>query len=298
MKGNFIWLATVAVILASCEKENLFEGQTSPRQVDERGSVSELTEGEIELGEKIESPLLLKNMQRAADSLTKRSGLRSTVSLSPTHLYVRFLPKDSVEYERVATDTILDVTQYPLDYELTEGTVYYDPSLPKNSYQWQYAVVPVDYDLASVDVQYENLEELYMPAEMFEEESDESGQLRSTTVNSSLGFTLQDLLEESDRQTSPKEAVLKSKWTPGATITAYDDIFNAFIPLENVKVRICVFAFFKTHKYTDSNGEVRFSSRRRRASYSIEWETSNWNIRDNHIQAYYQGPKQEKWWNS
>lgn len=295
MKGKFIWLATMAVILASCEKENLFEGETSPRQIDERESVSELTEGEIELGEKIESPLLLKNMQRAADSLTKKSGLRSAVSLSPTHLYVRFLPKDSMEYERVATDTLLDVTPYPLDYELTEGTVYYDPSLPKNSYQWQYAVVPVDYDLASVGVQYENLEELYMPTEMFEEENDENGQLRSATINSSLGFTLQDLLEEADRQTSPKEAMLKSKWTPGATITAYDDILGT-IPLQGVTVRIRDFLFVKSRKNTDADGRVSFSRRRRRASYSIEWERSKWDIRDNGVQAYYQGPTKSNWW--
>ncbi len=59
--------------------------------------------------------------------------------------------------KRLVSDTILDVTPYPLDYELTEGTIYHDKSLPYDSYQWQYAVVPVGYNLASVEIQYEKL---------------------------------------------------------------------------------------------------------------------------------------------
>ena len=123
MKKISIIFAALAFTLASCEKDDLLELKQSTRQTDKTELIDEIHEGEIQLGDKYESPLLLKNMQRAADTLSKRSGLRNAVILEPTHLYVRFLPKDSAEYEKIVADTILDVTPYRLDYDLTEGTV-------------------------------------------------------------------------------------------------------------------------------------------------------------------------------
>ena len=298
MKRISFILAALAFTLASCEKDDLLELKQSTRQTDKTELIDEIHEGEIQLGDKYESPLLLKNMQRAADTLSKRSGLRNAVILKPTHLYVRFLPKDSAEYEKIVADTVLDVTPYPLDYELTEGTVYHDKSLPYNSYQWQYAVVPIDYDLSSVGIHSEKLEELYMPDGILDEEDeDKNGALRSTSVSPSSEFSLSQLLTEAERQTEKESTTLKSKWTPGATIKAYDNVVGGMIPLRGVKVRICVLGFIKTHKYTDGNGKVSFSKRRRSASYSIEWEDDKWDIRDKGTQAYYNGPRQEKWWN-
>ena len=298
MRKISIIFAALAFTLASCEKDDLLELKQSTRQTDKTELIDEIHEGEIQLGDKYESPLLLKNMQRAADTLSKRSGLRNAVILKPTHLYVRFLPKDSAEYEKIVADTILDVTPYPLDYDLTEGTVYHDKSLPYNSYQWQYAVVPIDYDLSSVGIHSEKLEELYMPDGILDEEDeDKNGALRSTSVSPSSEFSLSQLLTEAERQTEKESTTLKSKWTPGATIKAYDNVVGGMIPLRGVKVRICVLGFIKTHKYTDGNGKVSFSKRRRSASYSIEWEDDKWDIRDKGTQAYYNGPRQEKWWN-
>ena len=291
--------AALAFTLASCEKDDLLELKQSTRQTDKTELIDEIHEGEIQLGDKYESPLLLKNMQRAADTLSKRSGLRNAVILEPTHLYVRFLPKDSAEYEQLVADTVLDVTPYPLDYELTEGTVYHDKSLPYNSYQWQYAVVPIDYDLSSVGIHSEKLEELYMPDGILDEEDeDKNGALRSTSVSPSSEFSLSQLLTEAERQTEKENTTLKSRWTPGATIKVYDDLISTQpIPLKNVKVRICVLGFAKTHEYTNENGEVSFKKRRRSASYSVEWENEKWDIRDEKIQAYYNGPRQKSWWN-
>ena len=300
MKKISIIIAALAFTLASCEKDDLLELKQTTRESDKTESTDEIHEGEIQLGDKYESPLLLKNMQRAADTLSKRSGLRSAVILEPTHLYVRFLPKDSAEYEQLVADSILDVTPYPLDYELTEGTVYHDKSLPYDSYQWQYAVVPVDYDIAAIGIQSEKLEELYMPDGILDEDEEgdeETSTLRSASVSSSTEFSLGQLLNEAERQTEKGATTLKSKWRPGATIKAYDNVVGGMIPLRGVKVRICVLGFIKTHKYTDENGNVSFSKRRRSASYSIEWEDDKWDIRDNGTQAYYNGPRQEKWWN-
>ena len=161
-------LPFLALSFASCEDEEAFDSDVGSSQSKREMGIKE---GEIRLGEKINSPVTLRNMQRAADSLAQRNGmvLRSATQLEATHLYVRFLPKDSAEYELLVGDTLLDPTPYPWDYELTEGDSYHDPSLPWDAYQWQYTVVPAEHDLGKYEIDYEVLEELYMPNEMFEE---------------------------------------------------------------------------------------------------------------------------------
>jgi hypothetical protein len=300
MSKNFL-KATIPLLLlfaTSCDDEEslLLENSTRDRATTE--ATQEVVEGEIRLGEKINSPLLLKNMQRAADSLSKRKGtsLRSAVVLEPTHYYVRFLPKDSAEYETLVADTLLDLTPYPLDYELSCGDSYHDPSLPYDSYQWQYTTVRTNYDLEKHGIKYEVLDEIYMPNEDIFGEQESS--VRSAQIAETDAISWDELLEEAIRQTTPaNQTSLKAKWTPGATIKAYDDVLGTYIPLQGVKVRICVFAFAKEDRITDANGQVSFDSRRRSASYSIEWEDKNWDIRDGGTQAYYNGPRQESWWN-
>ena len=130
-----------------------------------------------------------------------------------------------------------------------------------------------------------------------EEDDEDTTTLRSASVSPSTEFSLSQLLNEAERQTEKESTTLKSRWTPGATIEAYDDVAFAYKPLCHVKVRICVLGFIKTHKYTDVNGNVEFSPRRRKASYSIEWESYYWDIRDGNTQAYYNGPRQHSHWN-
>ena len=284
-------LPFLALSFASCEDEEAFDSDVGSSQSKREMGIKE---GEIRLGEKINSPVTLRNMQRAADSLAQRNGmvLRSATQLEATHLYVRFLPKDSAEYELLVGDTLLDPTPYPWDYELTEGDSYHDPSLPWDAYQWQYTVVPAEHDLGKYEIDYEVLEELYMPNEMFEEGG--SSSLRSSNEESNF---LKDLLNESVRQNAPDQmdqTETLRKWTPTATIKAYDDILNTYIPLDGVKVRITTFAFVKKTAITNIYGQVSFDKRNRDVSYSIEWERDNWDIRDGGIQAYYNGPNNTK----
>ena len=281
-------LPLVAMPFFSCEDDEPDAG------FDQSSQFQEFQAGEIRLGEKINSPVTLRNMQRAADSLAQRNGmvLRSAQQLEATHLYVRFLPKDSAEYELLVGDTLLDPTPYPWDYELTEGDSYHDPSLPHDAYQWQYTVIPAEHDLEQYNVQYEVLEELYMPDGMFDEESN-----TSTRSASEEKTYLKALLNESVRQNAPdqmEQTETLRKWTPAATIKAYDDILDAYIPLDGVKVRITTFAFVKKTAITNIYGQVSFDKRNRDVSYSIEWERDNWDIRDGGTQAYYNGPNNTK----
>lgn len=278
----------LALQLSSCEKDEVLN---EPVQEQKTGK------SEIRLGAKVESPFLLRNMQRSVDSLSARSGLKSLTILKPTHLYVRFLPADTTQYERLVADTTLDFDSYPLDYELTEGDSYHDPSLPADAITWQYTVVPADYDLKGLGITYEVLDELYILDEDLEREDISVGdtQLRS---GKGSGLSWKSVVDEALIQTgNVGETTLRSKWTPAATIKAYDDLMGKYIPLQGVKVRIRYFAFLKAYHYTDANGNVTFSSKRTSVEYSIEWECEKWDIRYKFTQAYSNGPDQKSRWN-
>ena len=278
----------LALQLSSCEKDEVLNEPVREQQTGSK---------EIRLGAKVESPFLLRNMQRSVDTLSARSGLRSQTVLKPTHLYVRFLPTDTAQYERLVADTTLDFDSYPLDYELTEGDSYHDPSLPADVITWQYTVVPADYDLKGLGIMYEVLDELYILDEDLEREDISVGdtQLRS---GKGSGLSWKSVVDEALIQTgNVGETTLRSKWTPAATIKAYDDLMGKYIPLQGVKVRIRYFAFLKAYHYTDANGNVSFSSKRTSVEYSIEWERDMWDIRDDGTQAYYHGPDQKEKWN-
>ncbi len=273
---------------SSCEKEDVLTPESQPR-----GRV----DTEIRVGEKVESPFLLRNMQRAVDSLSSRSGLKSLTVLEPTHLYVRFLPADTSEYDRLVSDTTLDFTAYPLDYELTEGDSYHDPSLPMDAIPWQYTVVPADYELDKFGVRHEIMDELYILDEDLERE-DISVQGASLRSGSFDRLSWKKVVDEALTQMGYQgKNTLRSKWTPCATIKAYDDLLGKYIPLQGVKVRIRYFAFLKAYHYTDANGYVSFGSKRTSVEYSIEWERDMWDIRNGGVQAYYNGPDQKSKWN-
>lgn len=278
----------LALQLSSCEKDEVLNEPVSEQQTGSK---------EIRLGAKVKSPFLLRNMQRSVDSLSARSGLKSLTILKPTHLYVRFLPADTTQYERLVADTTLDLDSYPLDYELTEGDSYHDPSLPADAITWQYTVVPADYDLKGLGITYEVLDELYILDEDLEREDISVGdtQLRS---GKGSGLSWKSVVDEALIQTgNVGETTLRSKWTPAATIKAYDDLMGKYIPLQGVKVRIRYFAFLKAYHYTDANGNVTFSSKRTSVEYSIEWECEKWDIRYKFTQAYSNGPDQKSRWN-
>ena len=278
----------LALLFSSCEKDEVLNEPVSEQQT---------VSSEIRLGAKVESPFLLRNMQRSVDTLSARSGLRSLTILKPTHLYVRFLPADTAQYERLVADTTLDFDPYPLDYQLTEGDSYHDPSLPADAITWQYTVVPADYDLKGLGITYEVLDELYILDEDLEREDISVGdaQLRS---GKGTGLSWKSVVDEALIQTgNVGETTLRSKWTPAATIKAYDDLMGKYIPLQGVKVRIRYFAFLKAYHYTDANGDVTFSSKSTSVEYSIEWERDMWDIRDDGTQAYYHGPDQKGKWN-
>ena len=101
-------------------------------------------------------------MQSAYDSLRLVYNLPA-LELEPTDVYVRFLPKDSLEYNMLlALGT--ELFDFPLDYEYSvEMESFHDPTVPDSLITWQYTVVP--YGTSLPTIQYEVLDTCYIPQE-------------------------------------------------------------------------------------------------------------------------------------
>ncbi len=64
------------------------------------------------------------------------------IDIETTHYYVRFLPVDTVEVAILESDTILELWDHPLLFEIEQvGNWYHDPSIPDSLPTWQYTVV-------------------------------------------------------------------------------------------------------------------------------------------------------------
>ena len=141
------------MFLTGCQEEEV--PVTDGRRVD----ISALSHGMIELGEKLEDPYTVENMQEAVARLyPTRAG---SVSIKATDLYVRFLPKTEEEYALLLSKG-LKLTDHPVDYRIVkEGDYYHDPELSENAITWQYAVVSKDFEFPA-GVRCEILDECYL----------------------------------------------------------------------------------------------------------------------------------------
>ena len=140
-------------LLAGCRGEDVPE--PSGRRVD----LAALPHGMIELGEKLEDPYSVDHMRAAVASLYPTRAGR--IDISPTDLYVRFLPKTEGEYEFLLSKG-LKLSDHPVEYRIVkEGDYYHDPDLEKEAITWQYAVVGKDFAFPS-GIRYEVLDECYI----------------------------------------------------------------------------------------------------------------------------------------
>ncbi len=153
MKRLILLLPTLCLAL-SCSQS------LSPEALDPaRFPDSSVQHGMIELGDKLEDPYTVQNMQRALSSLYSTKADR--VALEATDYYVRFLPKDDEEFERLL-GMGLYIMDHPMDYTIVkEGDYYQDPEIGNDAITWQYAVVPKDCELPK-DIYYEVLDDIYI----------------------------------------------------------------------------------------------------------------------------------------
>lgn len=216
MKNLKLNIAVILLIFAisSCEKIE----QTS--QPDEY----QLQDGMIQLGKKLENPYSVETMAKAINIVSPNT-LKSSEELQTTHLYVRFLPSSPEELESLNSDTMLNLYDYPLDYEIIqEGDYYHDPSISSDDITWQYTVVEPNYVFPSV--KYEILAELYLPDEDEDEIEDVALEITGNSISE-------------DETTGLKSTQgRRRKYKPSGNILIQDDVLGTDVGLRNAKVRI------------------------------------------------------------
>jgi len=293
MKKLFYLIALVAFTLTSCDKN---EADVN------KNVVNEINTGLlIKKVKKLENPYSVSNMKKAYSALQQEGLMKAALNIEATHLYVRFLPKDSIELERMLGDTTLTLFSYPLDCELTEGEKYIDSTLIGNDFTWLYTRVPVGY--TSPISQYEVIEQLYLPTLI---ENNIQG-IKSQKVSSNISDDWWEILENksleltgdsnSAQKINSTQSIQKAsnRWTPSATISVYDDKLSRNVPLQGVRVR-ARWWFNWEDGLTDSSGiAVMSGSFSGKVNWSIVWEDFFWDIRDGWIsQAFYNGPNGSK----
>jgi len=161
MKVKFLLILSLMIIAMSCQKENDLNNYRSQKIPESREirSLNYNSYRPIILGEEISNPYTLTIVNQA-----NRKLYPGRADLSATHNYLRFIPQnqqDLVDLLDWGHEHNLVMFDFPLHYEvLQEGDYYIDPNVQDSLLNYQYASVPVGYGLP--DVQYEQLEELYL----------------------------------------------------------------------------------------------------------------------------------------
>lgn len=109
-------LLAVLIILSSCKKEDIIISDSE--KITEQFSQS--SEGLIVLGKELEDPYALKNIQQAYENLKSLKQDTPDLALEPTHIYIRFLPKNEEEWSLLKRDTSILFFDFPLNYEIAD----------------------------------------------------------------------------------------------------------------------------------------------------------------------------------
>jgi hypothetical protein len=283
-------IAAVAIavgIFYACQKDELIQNE-QPELKNFKP-----TDDMLVLGEKIIDPYHFEIMQKAYDIVKSKGEFLPIDKLTPTHIYMRFLPKNEDQWQILKTDTNLILYDFPLHYEIVEhGLYYHDPELPEDAITWQYSVIPVNYEYPT-SIPHEILYKAYIPDLDIEDEK-----LRIFNENlTDEAYKLAGVTDEDGNDGEKAKMQKASKWNPSGTITVYDDVLKRQIPLQQAEVH----ARYGVHierVLTNDNGYFSTSSFRYKVNYSIKWKRGKYDIRNGGLlQAWYNGPKQKSAWN-
>ncbi len=268
MKRNlskFLLLGVVALFFASCVEEDEFYEQDSI--VNAKTTVVE--SGTTVLGRKLPNPYSVTNMTNALNNLRTEYGMEPNIEIEPTDYYVRFLPQNLSQYDKLSTDTNLLLFDHPLDYEIiTLGDSYHDPLIPDTCYTWLYATVPVDYEFNN-DITYEILDTCYIP-----NDTDDS-QITDYDILEQNSFFILGLreyvLENKDIQT-------RALWGNGKKPEGYYNVYNTSSrnhePVKQARA-VCHTIVKNANARINSNGYYKINKKfSTNLYYKIKWSNS------------------------
>lgn len=263
----------LALTIIGCQPEDPIDQLTVQHQTEDVGA-------SLKLGKKLENPYSVENMRKALTSLNQKNKTSKNTykgkvfskesDIQATHYYVRFLPKNSNQLEKLEEKDQLELFNTPLDVEiLEEGEEPYEEL--ENEGIWQYTAVPVDYRFRQ-NIEYEILEELFLTDE------NEEGKDSIKKVNGIANEFLNDLEDEALRITNNFEetdeeidetAARRPKRRPQGTIRVRNTATGDLDPVVGVKVKTR--RWFKFGKgWTNEDGFYRINKRyRRNVRYTV-----------------------------
>ena len=149
----------------------------------------------VVLGEKMENPFSVENMQLALNSLLEKpdelegAGVSKrnaeVIEITPTDWYICF-KVDSAQFNTLTSDTTLSLTQIPLDYEIEQQGDYLE-EFQNSEIKKLYTVVKPGYTNPN-GIEFEILEELFIPenSEYYSEETFKDSENKIETRSTSI----------------------------------------------------------------------------------------------------------------
>jgi len=200
----------------------------------------------IVLGDKLEDPYSVENISAAVKSLYPTKASR--IDITATDLYVRFLPENQSDYERLE-EMGVKMMDHPLDYQIVrEGDYYHDPSIPEDDITWQYAVVKSGFRFPD-GIYYEVLDECYI--------SDNDASTRAADIDWSAVEREAYRLTGNDSLLAPQTRA--GDQFPEGRITIVDEKYGTGDPVGVAGVMVSANSFVKIAvTYTDDEGYYRF----------------------------------------
>ena len=294
---NYLFITLIGVTLTlGCSKDaTILTPSTNVSDQDLNARKSADLDRETVLGKKLQNPYTVEVMKRAYKSIEKENQVQK-IDIKSNFLYIRFLPKDSVEYRRINSDDSFELFSYPLDYEISvKGNKYKDPSTKGNKYTWYYCVVDPKQPLPE-KIKKEILAELYIP------QNKNNNPDKAKSNSAELETLLTNLEKEALRITGNEYSNPNGRmgsYNPSGRITMSDDVLGV-VGVEGAKVRAN--RWFTTYEaITDANGYFWMNSTFvNPCNYSIIWERADFDILEGgtfaNFQAEYNGPKQSGGW--
>ncbi len=238
---NLFRLMSAIVLVCACTRHDPYSADNYPHS-----AADGLPHEMIVLGERLEDPYTVQNMSKALFSLYPTKSSRGEVET--TDLYVRFLPKDQDDCDRLAGLGV-NLIDHPLDYEiLEEGDYYRDPGIDDEEITWQYAVVSPDFNFPN-GIRYEIIDECYIAENASEQSKAVFGDVDWEAVE-----------RESFRLTGNEKLLsdpVKGKYSPtiphGRITIIDEDLRSEPVGVAGVRVSCNVFVKF-ARTYTDEQG--------------------------------------------
>ena len=225
------------LLLAGCTHGNW---EPDPvRSVDLSGIGHEM----IVLGEKLADPYSVENVRLAVRSLYPE---KVRQDIRPTDVYVRFLPENEDQYDRLASLGV-ELIDHPLDHRiLQEGDYYHDPEVAQDRITWQYAVVPSG-TVFPEGIRCEVLDECYI--------AENDAHTRSDGIDWSAVEREAFRLTGNADLLVPRTRAEGESFAPSGRITLLDEECNQGVPVGLSGVKVCVNSFVKfATAYTDDEG--------------------------------------------